>query len=895
MPLTATGAEPSPTSPDRLLLRRRATVYLTPDADPADGTESTTHPVPSERPDASIAAGVDLLEADLVTRGWLLTPRLRDALLALEPTRLVRFGTRLLADCDALLDDPAAIPAGEALFAAYPTSPPPNPTAVLANRLIAAWSSALEAPCALCGKAEPVEPIRPCAHLLCRGCRSSADTVACPVCHRGIEDGGFAPTADRAGVGGRPRRLRALRLGTDRATDVRSEVLALLGLMTARWPGDGPDLTALLSLLPRAELATLPARPEQIPGRTAKARLLARLLDEDSTERDWEHAAGLVDSATDVLRLLHVRSGGGHSLTRARPRLVGVPRRLRRALLAILDRFDLVRLVDDLRRHRRAWIAVGEKLHPGEYGHRYRRVALAFAALRGTNLHSYPHGYALARYAATVPGIDLRDGRVVIPPWRRRVEYAVARRDVEAATEVLLARPDELVRRLDHLLRIAITPTDQTRALTALEQVAADVAPETLVSALGTLRTRTRRRTNRVFFPATRASTHVLADARGRLSEIVVGTAVGVLRSEILRRAGRLPHVDTAVVDTGLDDLAAPFGEPTAARPLVTLPRGSALAVPEGRYLRMFCHWSQRPLDPPVDLDLSVALYDEAWRHLGTCDYTSLRIRGAAYSGDVTRATGPLGASEFIDLDLPAIAETGARYTVLEITSYTDVPLVKLPEAFAGFLVGSSPLETGPLFDPHTVERRFDLTGRSGALVPLVLDLATKTVRWYDVPARVTAGDAIRRRHPSRLGMLGAALTEAYACGTRITLGEVARWHAAARARTVLLRGRDGDIRRLTRSEDEPVTEFCLRLDECAADVCAGTAVPPSDDTAQPSDTALPADAARADLQLLIRGDLPTPVGAEAYAMYPATLDAETVQLLTASELVTGLEPARRG
>jgi len=66
--------------------------------------------------------------------------------------------------------------------------------------------------------------------------------------------------------------------------------------------------------------------------------------------------------------------------------------------------------------------------------------------------------------------------------------------------------------------------------------------------------------------------------------------------------------------------------------------------------LRLFLHWMQA--DQRVDLDLSVGFFDEHWRHVGTCDYTSLRFadRAAVHSGDRTDAPAPDGASEFLDL-----------------------------------------------------------------------------------------------------------------------------------------------------------------------------------------------------------------------------------------------------
>lgn len=232
----------------------------------------------------------------------------------------------------------------------------------------------------------------------------------------------------------------------------------------------------------------------------------------------------------------------------------------------------------------------------------------------------------------------------------------------------------------------------------------------------------------------------------------------------------------------GLDDLVVPFAERTASRALVTLARGSVRPVPTGRYLRLFNHWTETTDGPQVDLDLSVALYDHDWQHVGTCDYTSLRLPGAVHSGDLTSAPGPLGASEFVDLDLDELAAAGARHAVVVILSYNNVPFTNLAEAFAGFMVRAAPPQAGEVFDAAAVEQRFDLAGPGKLTMPFVVDLAARTMRWLDVTARVTGTNHAVHRHHDKLALLGHALTDSFDANARVTLGELGRWHAAARA-----------------------------------------------------------------------------------------------------------------
>jgi len=740
-------------NPARLLLRRRAMIYpptparigVNPDA--AAPVHAGVNPAAAAPVHAGVnpAAGVDLLETDLVDRGWLLGPALRDALVRLDVAELVNVGATLLADCDALLGaDRPHVP----LFRDFPASTPDDTMAFFVDRILTAWFQTPDQPCVLCDTDDTVAPVNPCGHLVCRACFDGADFSACPICHRRInpDDPFVKPARPRPlrGESAAPERLRVLHLGFDQDADLRAELVGLLARTAALPPADADDLATLLALQPRIDLSWLPAR---VPGRETKARLLAWLLTDPLPAGALDRAAALVDTATDVLRLLVVRSDGDASLI-GRPRLAPVPRPLRRALLGLLDCIGTVRLVDDMRRHRRAWIAVGEKLHPGEYADRYPAVALAFATLRCSDMTTLCPRTAVAGQVAEDVRID-DAGRVTVAVWGHRVESALADGDVATAVSLLAARPGELLRRLDHLLRLAATDEDLAAAFAALTAAAPQVSPAVLLSALGQVRTRTARHRTRVFFPAGRTSTaHVIDDERAVLPSGVVARAVDILQAEALRRAATLRRVDRAVIDTGLDGLVVPFAERTAARALLTLARGSVLPVPHGRYLRLFCHWMQNTDGPRVDLDLSVALYSEAWEHIGTCDYTSLRVAGAVHSGDLTSAPPPLGASEFVDLDINALAVAGVRYAVMVVLSYNNVAFTDMAEAFAGLMLRSAPPKRGEVFDALAVEQRFDLTGPGKVTMPFVVDLAEETMRWMDVTARVTGTNhAVHRHH----------------------------------------------------------------------------------------------------------------------------------------------------
>lgn len=835
----------------RVLLHRRATVYLPPTGDITN----------------TLDGGVTLLEADLAERGWLLAPDLRNALVCYttaDPAAFAGFGSALLADCDTLLGlDRNHTP----LFRRFPDRVPANTLGFFVDRILAVIFQEPAQPCVLCFATGTVRPVNPCAHLVCGDCFRPADFSACPICHRQLDPADPYLTAGRQATteptrrpvdAPGPTRLRVLHLGRDMAADGRAELLGLLARPGALPPGDVDDLAVLLAAEDRTDVSWLPAR---VPGRETKARLLAWLLADPAPAAAGRWVTNLVDTATDVLRLLVARSGGDSLIDR--PRLTPVPRPLRHTLLAALDQIGTVQLVEDMRRHRRAWIAVGERLHPGEYAGRWPQVALAFAAIRDTDLYRHPAGQAITGLTARREHVRVDDHRVRVDIRGRRVEEALAAGNVTAAVTALRTRPGELLRRADHLLRLAPT-ADRDAVVTAVAAAARDVSPAVLLSTLGEIRTRSVAHDRRVFFPAGRTGTaHVIDDTRPPLPVNLVAAVERAMKAALFERAAALPPVDRAVVDTDLEGLVAPFTERTASRALVTLPRGSVLPIPTGRVVRLFLHWMES--DERVDLDLSVAVYDAAWHLVGTCDYTHLRLPGATHSGDFTSAPAPRGASEFIDLDVDTLAQAGGRYAVMSVLSYNDVPFTNMAEAFAGFMVRDEGARGH--FDARTVEQRFDLTGPGKVTIPFVVDLHERTMRWLDVAARVTGINHAVHRHHDQFATVAGALVESFETGARVTVGELGRWIAAARAREVLVRGPGGMVL-FRRRPEESVSTFALRLRTGISDAPATVD-----------------DAATAGLQFVARGDLPAPDGAEVFALHPGQLDAGRVRLLAAADV----------
>ncbi len=303
-------------------------------------------------------------------------------------------------------------------------------------------------------------------------------------------------------------------------------------------------------------------------------------------------------------------------------------------------------------RHRAEWKRMAEPLHPFEFAARFPVAALAFAIVRDTALDAGTSlGRAVLAEAARHPELRVEGGRIELSTFAGRVEAAFASGRPAAALDLLAQRPGDLARRVIHLAR-TLPSESRGELVEAVAAAASDVSPAVLVAVLGQLRTAPEG--IRLFFPrGGSARAWAEPDYRPPLPAELAAALVDVLTGELLRRAAALARLDRAFLDEGLAELPAPGSERSASAGLVRMTRGSAQPISADGPLRLFLHWVE-PAGTRVDLDLSVAIYNEQWDFLGLCDDTDLRFEegAAVHSGNLTSAPAPLGASEFVDLDL---------------------------------------------------------------------------------------------------------------------------------------------------------------------------------------------------------------------------------------------------
>lgn len=403
-------------------------------------------------------------------------------------------------------------------------------------------------------------------------------------------------------------------------------------------------------------------------------------------------------TATDVLRLATALSNGDVSL-KEDSKFRSFKRSERKFLLGLLETIDNKK--EDMIRFPARWIRLGERLHPGDFAKRFPTTLMAFTILRNNEAVETFHTY---------------------------VEGAIRSGDVLQATTLLIQRPGEFARRLDHILRQA-APRSKNKVVDAFLGVAHNVSTPVLLQVLTHFEHRNEGGLRIVFPKGNVAKVMSLNKPVKNISNTVTHRIVAGIESVLIDRFSALPKLGNVYIDPALQDVLLPFSQRSANKAFRTLVRGSKLSFGYDKNTLRFFIWWKEGESNRVDLDLSACAYSEDWNSKFALTYYNLREQFAVHSGDITSA--PKGASEFIDIDIAKAIDNGVRYIVQTVHSFTSQKFSDVPECFAGFMLREKS-QSGEIYDPCTVVDRADVTTEATSVIPMIIDLVDRKVIWVD-------------------------------------------------------------------------------------------------------------------------------------------------------------------
>ncbi len=741
-----------------LLLARTSTVVLDPDSVASAAT----------RPSRDV--DIDKLEEDLVQLGYVLSLDLAITIRRLPHQAIQELREWLVATLSAHTGVARPVSRVRAASPTFGVDPP----SAYAARIVTWLRARPKQPCPWCGEHKAIGALDPCGHLVCRRCWDSVNYGGCPICHRRVTAAEpflalpATPGDQRTGQ----TQLTLLHLAIDVAVVAQARFAKLLSRHAPASSDERAEIEAVVDTMGDKAIAWLPAR---IPNAARRAHALARIW-WVSADRS---AAALATSshvrgATDVLRVAVALMQGDPALA-APNRLRSIGRGLRRAVLEALERLPPERVAEHVRRHRGLWKRVGERLHPFEFAERLPNAALAFAVVRSTDVSTASFGPALIERAQTVPTVRVVGGRMQPAAWAAEVEGGLARGDVVAAVEHLRERPAQLLRRADHVLRVAerTAPHAIAHALVAIGRATRDGDAMTLLGLASHIARRGSAWPRRVFF-ARGDVLHAwrIADARAPLRADAIAAIVTAARGELVARARKHKLFARAVLDRALGDLPLATGDPPAIAALACWPRGSEVALPAGDALRI-----------TADRDaLSIVAFDADWRFVTTV---------------ATDAA----------LSIETLYATGARQLVVAVAGRS------------GYVELATDAAT----------QRFDIAGRALVTCALAIDLAERRTCWLGVPIADRAALAGAGGFRAALAHAAADIATNSASQARPTLWDLACVHAAARANVVYIRERDGAITTYRRRDHEDPVLRLGRVLSGANDDGTAAAIPVAD------------------------------------------------------------------
>lgn len=411
----------------------------------------------------------------------------------------------------------------------------------------------------------------------------------------------------------------------------------------------------------------------------------------DMFEREID-MSNFVKTTTDVLRIATYLSDGDISLA-ANTKFKKFSRPMRRKIIALLEP---VISAEDVNRHRNKWVKLFHVLHVGDYSQKIYDIAKTF-----------------------------RENKRIVT-FGTRVELALKQKDIVTAVELLVTRPGDFARRIDHMIRL--TPRKKGAVIDAFLTVADQVDTRVLTQLLGNLKIRTQDNTHKIVFPKGNVQRAIKVDkVTTKISTVMVNKLANGIIDVLEARFGKLEPMGNVWIDPMLDECPLPTAQRSASDSLFTVGRGTKLPIAgDKNTLRMFIYWKGQ------DIDLSATLYNEHFKLIEQISYTNPKseVFQAYHSADITSA--PNGASEFIDITIDGAIARGARYVAMNVLVYSGPNFSEHEECFAGWMTRSEP-QSNEIYDAKTVEQKVDLRNESRNCIPVIFDLLERKAIWADL------------------------------------------------------------------------------------------------------------------------------------------------------------------
>lgn len=407
-------------------------------------------------------------------------------------------------------------------------------------------------------------------------------------------------------------------------------------------------------------------------------------------------------------------------------------------------------MIDSMIREKKFVKIINNRLHPKSYGKRFEAFITLFNKVMGEDK---------------------------IYSDNAKIEILISEGKGLEAIKLAISNPGDAIRRLAKILSLE-TIENQKKIIDIVKTKVSTVDLSVLLNTMEYFKTRNDSNL-RVAIPKGNAKKSMLFIDEKKLSSDICDYVVEMLQKAIEDKLSSKQKLGKVFVDDVLKNYNVPFSTRNESKAFRSVARGSRLSRTENTdVIRAFVY---KKIPSGGFVDLSCAFLNKEFNFVAQCSWTNLKTDEskkplAMHSGDGYNCQK--GLTEFIDIDLSVLRERmvtkDIRYVAFEVLSYNHIPFNKMDKCFFGIMSRKSMFNDkigkgsdvrhpkfhymlsekeqkeidfkGEVFEPSTVQFRFDLTNTENVVIPLLYDIEKDEFIWVDLAVNTASFKDFRNK-----------------------------------------------------------------------------------------------------------------------------------------------------
>ena len=411
-------------------------------------------------------------------------------------------------------------------------------------------------------------------------------------------------------------------------------------------------------------------------------------------------------TVTDVLRIYYVISNNLTVFDKAK--FISLKRESRRNILNRLEEIvsskgDLINAINDFYSHEKLWKSAFNYLHVFEYKNKYKMM------------------YQIAD--------TIRNGKSL--SFNSLLEKA--KNNQEKYLKMLKSKPGEFARKLNYLI---LNPNyDLNLTLKYFEDIAKNVSTKVLLELYTYFMNRDSLNYRLFKIPTSFYTKFYQRNVMlSPLDDETKNRIISIIKKSLEEKFESYEKIEDVYVDPALKDVILPPDIRNGSLNFDGLIFGSKIKLTNNKFLRVFTTWKNEK-NERIDIDLAMEMFDENINQIGNLSWHNMKGGkeiDARHSGDLITAPLPLGATEFIDINLFKAREK-VRYLVITNTMYLGLTFKELSYCYSGVMLSDTRLNK--LYDEKAVYIKSKLNQERGLEnIAFVIDLLNLELIWVDMP-----------------------------------------------------------------------------------------------------------------------------------------------------------------